>query len=271
MGVCATLIGTVVFGSVRAVGTLRAMFVLLRSPGRACGPREKSSDLKKNSGRNHQVNDSQSREPFLVFRAISAAPALAPASVAFLAARGCSRSVMLLSAPLHMITTHTHPAPSQREAGTSDRSALYESLYANHGYHADINITHAAELIEYLILPQFADASARRHVRVLDVGCSHGRGVQLLWHHGFSASGMDLAATAVAMATKHRAPTMGAEESLTPCGGDACFKQGSAASIPWANESFDAIMTTDVLEHVPPPLIGAVVSEFARVATRQLF
>ena len=30
-------------------------------------------------------------------------------------------------------------------------------------------------------------------------------------------------------------------------------------------------MTTDVLEHVPPSLVGAVVREFTRVATRRLF
>ena len=55
------------------------------------------------------------------------------------------------------------------------------------------------------------------------------------------------------------------------CGDDACFKQGSAAAIPWPNASFDAIMTTDMLEHVPEPLLPKVVAEFTRVAVEALF
>ena len=77
---------------------------------------------------------------------------------------------------------------------------------------------------------------------------------------------MDLAPTAVAMATKLRAAP-----SESACGGDACFKQGSAAAIPWPDASFNAIMSTDVLEHVPRSLLGATVSEFTRVSREALF
>ena len=151
-----------------------------------------------------------------------------------------------------------------------DRSAIYEDLYSRHKYHADLKVTHAAGLIRFLVLPRF-DEATRQQVRVLDVGCSHGRGVQLLWQHGFAASGVDLAPTAVAVATTHRVPPAGTDGGLGRCRGEACFKQGSAASLPFANRTFTAIMTTDMLEHVPLPLIPTVVAEFTRVATAWLF
>ena len=76
-------------------------------------------------------------------------------------------------------------APLAADAASSstsmDRTALYETLYASHGYHANLNVSHAAELIEYVVLPRFPDSA---NVRVLDVGCSHGRGVQMLWEQG---------------------------------------------------------------------------------------
>ena len=148
-----------------------------------------------------------------------------------------------------------------------DRTNLYEKLYANHSYHSDPKITHALPMIAALLAPAFGGRA--QSTRVLDVGCSHGAGVQHLWELGFRASGVDLAPTAVAMATRLRVPRQGSES----CGaeGEACFKQGSAAAIPWPNASFDAILSTDVLEHVPVELVPTVVDEFTRVARAALF
>lgn len=89
----------------------------------------------------------------------------------------------------------------------------------------------------------------------------------MLWEAGFRASGMDLAPTAVEMALRHRVPPGDHDR----CGGEPCFKQGSAAAIPWPDQSFDAIMSTDVLEHIPPGLVPQVALEFARVAREHLF
>merc|ERR1711972_1163681 len=99
---------------------------------------------------------------------------------------------------------------------------------------------------------------------VLDVGCSHGRGVEMLWEAGRHASGMDIAPTAVRMALKHRHPPPG--YCL-----DKCFQQGSAAAIPWPTKSFDAIMTTDVLEHIPEADVPTVAKEFARIARQAVY
>ena len=151
-----------------------------------------------------------------------------------------------------------------------DRSALYEELYSKLGYHANPTLSHGKELIALRVVPWFGNLSSRGlSARVLDVGCSHGLGVALLWSHGLYASGLDLSPTAVRMATTLRVPP---EQAVAnpwwPCGRDACFKVGSAAALPWANASFDAILTTDVLEHVPPPLVPSVAAEFSRVVQR---
>ena len=39
---------------------------------------------------------------------------------------------------------------------------------------------------------------------VLDVGCSHGKGVSLLWKHGINASGCDISPTAIELARSTR-------------------------------------------------------------------
>lgn len=142
-----------------------------------------------------------------------------------------------------------------------NRTELYEALYAQHGYHADLTLTHAGGLISAIVRPYFSG----RKARVLDVGSSHGLGVQLLWKMGLVASGMDLAQTAVDIATRVRTPP-----EATSCV-DACFRQGSADAIPWPDAAFDAVMSTDVLEHVPAARVDSVVSEFTRVAREALF
>merc|ERR1711862_821003 len=74
----------------------------------------------------------------------------------------------------------------------------------------------------------------------------------------------DIAPTAVRMAVKHRHPLPG--YCL-----DECFKQGSAAAIPWPAKSFDAIMTTDVLEHIPETDVPTVAKEFARIVRQAVY
>lgn len=159
-------------------------------------------------------------------------------------------------------------AASTSHSAEYDRTEVYEMLYSTKGYHADLNVTHAQELIDEMLLTTFTHTDERARTRVLDFGCSHGRGVQLLWEAGFRASGTDLARTAIFMALMHRAiPAMLTHWLATadPCNGEACFKVASPTRIPWADASFDAIMTTDVLEHVPPALLPTVLSEFSRI------
>ena len=70
---------------------------------------------------------------------------------------------------------------------------LYEELYARHNYHGFSRFTTGTTVVCVVTqdLKRFADRG------VLDVGCSHGRVVQLLWMGGVKASGVDVSATAI--------------------------------------------------------------------------
>lgn len=105
-------------------------------------------------------------------------------------------------------------------------------------------------------------------VRVLDVGCSHGAGVQLLWDRGYCAVGTDLAQTAVDRARSYRIPTPEVQGRCQLHG--PIFLRGSAAELPWPTGAADAIVCSDVLEHVPEGLVPDVVREFTRVAKEVL-
>ena len=94
---------------------------------------------------------------------------------------------------------------------------------------------------------------------VLDVGCSHGGGVKALWNMGLHASGVDVSTTAVRMARQRQG------DNPQSCVGP-CWQQASVTTLPFADSSFDAIISTDVLEHLDPPDVDTAVAELARVA-----
>jgi SAM-dependent methyltransferase len=136
-------------------------------------------------------------------------------------------------------------------------ASLYDALYKG-GYHDNINFSHAREILPFVLdTIRETDSSS-----VLDVGCSHGFAVQQLWAHGVHASGMDLSKVAVDLAIR----TRGNQGLCVP----PCFTQGSATALPWANNSFDIVMSSDVLEHLQPADVPVAVSEFSRVARRAL-
>lgn len=96
---------------------------------------------------------------------------------------------------------------------------------------------------------------------VLDVGCSHGGGVKALWNMGLNASGVDVSTTAVKMARERQG------DNPQSCVG-TCWQQATATALPFADLSFDAIMSTDVLEHLEPPDVDTAVAQLARVARK---
>lgn len=137
-------------------------------------------------------------------------------------------------------------------------SALYDALYQS-GYHADTNKSRAIDLLPFV----YDVAKRTESSSVLDVGCSHGYAVERLWQQGLRASGLDLSNVAVELAIKSRGTP---EHQCVP----PCFTQGSATALPWANQSFDVIMSTDVLEHLPPADVPAAARELSRVAKKAL-
>ena len=95
---------------------------------------------------------------------------------------------------------------------------------------------------------------------VLDVGCSSGYGVNELWKMGVKASGVDISATAVRVARQRHGDRP--ERCI-----DTCWQTARAMALPFANASVDAILSTDVLEHLTNAAeVHATVAELTRVA-----
>ena len=88
--------------------------------------------------------------------------------------------------------------------------------------------------------------------RVLDVGCGDGRLSKEVSKEGERyVVGLDLSTAALARV------------SLPKC----C---GSAAELPFADSSFDLVMATEIVEHVPEALYGRVLGELARVSSKYI-
>ena len=134
---------------------------------------------------------------------------------------------------------------------------LYETIYRL-GYSSEGLMVHYNP-----ILAELKRMAGRGEVvrSVLDVGCSHGGGVKALWKMGMKASGVDVSKTAVNMAIERQG------DNPQSCV-NKCWQQAPATSLPFADMSVDAIMSTDVLEHLDPPDVDNAVTELARVARK---
>ena len=141
---------------------------------------------------------------------------------------------------------------------------LYEELYARHNYHGFSRFTTGTTVARVVTedLKRFADRG------VLDVGCSHGRVVQLLWMGGVKASGVDVSATAIKSARKRLSRR---ERRCAPDNNaESCFQAAPATALPFADGAFDGIVSSDMLEHLLPSELPTMVTEFSRVAARFL-
>jgi 2-polyprenyl-3-methyl-5-hydroxy-6-metoxy-1,4-benzoquinol methylase len=92
--------------------------------------------------------------------------------------------------------------------------------------------------------------------RVLEVGCGRGGFVRLLASRGALACGTDFSACALEIAAKGvNRKGVGARS--------ARYVQADAQKLPFADHSFDIIISCEMIEHVPDPLAAA--REMARV------
>jgi 2-polyprenyl-6-hydroxyphenyl methylase/3-demethylubiquinone-9 3-methyltransferase len=103
------------------------------------------------------------------------------------------------------------------------------------------------------VLCQGPGAAGRRGVRVLDVGCGGGILTEELARLGYCVTGIDLAAGAIAAARRHAA-----RSGLT-----VDYRVGSAYDLDVPDESIDAAVASDVLEHLHD--LPRAVAEIARV------
>jgi ubiquinone/menaquinone biosynthesis C-methylase UbiE len=92
------------------------------------------------------------------------------------------------------------------------------------------------------------------HIKILDVGCSHGLAVKILREYGFDAYGIDVAPTAIDLCTKRY--------NLKTC------KLGSATAIPFQDNFFDVIISSDTIEHILPVDVNLMANEFYRVTKK---
>jgi len=188
-----------------------------------------------------------------------------------------------------------------KELGGRD---LYNALYAG-GYHSNLALSHS----EFVMYEASEMAAWFNFTTVLDVGCSHGLGVMRLWEHGgLTASGMDVADNAVARArharlqcpvdatTEDSCPLRSSDklrrarllESMQKRNATArppwplsthgrprcvapCFSAAPVTALPVTDNSFDAILSSDVLEHLAMEEVQPAVAELTRVARRFLF
>ena len=133
---------------------------------------------------------------------------------------------------------------------------LYDSLYRL-GYQSDGIMTHYGPVLralEPLVAFEKIDT-------VLDVGSSHGGGVSAMWKMGVRASGVDVAPAAVALAESK----YGAEPSRCVA---KCWTAAPATSLPFDDRAFDALVSTDVLEHLAEEDVERAVEELGRVTSR---
>lgn len=87
-------------------------------------------------------------------------------------------------------------------------------------------------------------------LRVLDAGCGSGKVLDLLIRDGHAAWGLDLSATALALARRR---------------GPFPLARASVAALPFADASFDAVVSLDVLANLPPAAVPAALADCRRV------
>jgi len=87
--------------------------------------------------------------------------------------------------------------------------------------------------------------------KVLEIGCNRGHNLTALDCLGTTPYGIDLNQYALQLAP-----------SNTAC--------ADASSIPFKDNSFDLVLTMGVLIHIPPVLLGGVLSEIYRVSSQYI-
>lgn len=92
--------------------------------------------------------------------------------------------------------------------------------------------------------------------RILDIGCGMGALVRELLKQGSDAYGVDVSSVA-ATHCNHFTPGR--------------FYAGSILALPFPDESFDTLISTDCLEHLAPEDVARALQEMRRVCRRNLF
>lgn len=136
---------------------------------------------------------------------------------------------------------------------------LYDALYSA-GYHSNATFSHSRPLLR-------AIGRDRTLRSVVDFGCSNGFAVEHLWKTGHIASGYDVSENAVKLARRLRGDGHGKCLKDAPC----FFSNAAILDALGAKGGVDAVMSSDVLEHVEPAEVRATVARLAKLAKRKMF
>lgn len=124
---------------------------------------------------------------------------------------------------------------------------LYSKLYAL-GYHADPNYSHAKNLFHQL--QRLEHEQAIDFDSVLDIGCSHGWALKHFLLSGKDVEGIDPSTIAVLECEKNKVPA----------------HLGVAHDLPFNDQQFDLVISTDTFEHIDPDHVEESIQELQRVA-----
>ncbi|MFQ5763870.1 MAG: methyltransferase domain-containing protein [Rhodospirillales bacterium] len=115
------------------------------------------------------------------------------------------------------------------------------------------------ELIR-VVARNFGDAPERGDVRFLEVGCGPGANLWFLRREGFAVAGIDGSQAAIEQARARLAA-----EGLDDPPDRIDLRQGNFASLPWADESFDAVVDIEAIYANEMSTIRSCVAEVHRV------
>lgn len=123
--------------------------------------------------------------------------------------------------------------------------SLYEELYKK-GYHnkGNIGVVHADNIVNNY------DFNS-----ILDIGCSYGDAVEYYQEKGKDSYGIDVALTPIKKCRKK---------------GLKCIT-ASVLNIPFKNDNFDVVVTSDVLEHLDYSDLNRAIKEITRVSKKYIF
>jgi ubiquinone/menaquinone biosynthesis C-methylase UbiE len=136
---------------------------------------------------------------------------------------------------------------------TADNIMRWDSLFAGRAW----GQYPPEELVRFLART-FPDKAARRGMRALEVGCGGGANLWLLAREGFQIAGIDGSSHAVRM-TKEKLRS----EGLAMPSDD--LKVGNFASLPWQDQSFDAVVDIEAISANVMSTIQATIAEGFRV------